>query len=140
VVDVDGVTGEVTFTKLCGPHGGFPATYKVKTGNGLHLYFKYCERLKNGTNVLGEKVDVRNDNGYVMLPPSSHVSGNVYTVSSDVPLLDVPEWMEPPHRGRGRPKGSVKKSSSHLTLEQISSALQDSARCSMPLGRPYGKV
>ena len=121
VVDVDGPVGEITFTKLCGPHGGWPQTYKVKTGNGSHLYFKSCERLKTGNNRLGEKVDVKNENGYVMLPPSSHASGNIYAVVADVPLLDVPEWMsepEQPRRGPGRPKKTTQ-----LTLEQIASAL-----------------
>jgi hypothetical protein len=122
VVDVDGDAGEITITQLCARHGGIPGTYRVKTGKGIHLYFKYCERLKTGNNRLGEKVDVKNDGGYVMLPPASHISGNTYELVSEVALLDVPDWMEPPRRAPGRPKGSGKKSS-HLTLEQIASAL-----------------
>src|SRR5688572_10515484 len=79
VIDADasgGKPGVVNITTLSAPHGGLPNTLITNTGGGgLHLYFEYCEALRTGTNVLAEAVDVRNDGGYVIAPPSIHASG-----------------------------------------------------------------
>ena len=82
VVDADasdGKPGVVNLSTLAAPHGGLPSTLRVKTGGGgLHLYFQYSDALRTGSDVLAEAVDVRNDGGYVIAPPSNHVSGGRY--------------------------------------------------------------
>lgn len=48
-------------------------TYRVKTGNGgMHLYFAYNPDAPNVADVFkdGKGVDIRNDGGYVVAPPS----------------------------------------------------------------------
>lgn len=66
VIDLDKHKG-VDMTK-------FPKdTYRVKTGNGgMHLYYAYHEGAPNVADVFkdGKGVDIRNDGGYVVAPPS----------------------------------------------------------------------
>lgn len=54
--------------------GKLPATYSVKTGNGgIHLYYEYTEQIQTGADVVANNkgVDIRNDGGYVVAPPST---------------------------------------------------------------------
>lgn len=99
VVDADasgGKPGVVNLTALCARNGGMPVTFAVNTGGGgIHLYFKYSSALQTGTNVLGEAIDVRNDGGYVIAPPSLHILGIYKWRSDTAELLDLPTWMRP---------------------------------------------
>lgn len=55
-------------------------TLWVKTGGGFHLYFGYPPdaEILNSADKLGNKIDVRGDGGYVVAPPSMHISGVQY--------------------------------------------------------------
>jgi phage/plasmid-associated DNA primase len=53
-------------------------TYTVRTRKGFHCYFEYCPFLPTATGVLPD-VDVRNDNGIIIAPPTSY-SDNDYNV------------------------------------------------------------
>jgi phage/plasmid-associated DNA primase len=59
-------------------------TPTVRTGGGgLHLYFQYNSKLKTGDHVYTFEgkpsgIDIRNDNGQAVLPPSVHSSGKHY--------------------------------------------------------------
>ena len=44
---------------------------KVETNNGFHLYYAYESTLSTKSNVI-EGIDIRNDGGNVILPPSSY--------------------------------------------------------------------
>lgn len=58
----------------------------IKTGSGgLHLWLRVDENLhvKSRNRVL-PALDVKADGGYVLVPPSAHVSGGFYTVLRDV--------------------------------------------------------
>jgi hypothetical protein len=116
VVDADasgGKPGVVNLTALCARNGGMPVTFAVNTGGGgIHLYFKYSSALQTGTNVLGDAIDVRNDGGYVIAPPSLHILGLYKWRADSAELLDLPAWMRPSaggnaQRGRGRPRVRV---------------------------------
>jgi hypothetical protein len=103
VIDLDckpdkGIDGEETWRQL---DEKTPDTVEVLTGGGgRHLYFTYPDNvdLKSGTNVLGPGVDIRAENGYVLVPPSLHASGKRYEweASSDpidgVPVAPAPLW------------------------------------------------
>ncbi|RLE37767.1 hypothetical protein DRJ17_05830 [Candidatus Woesearchaeota archaeon] len=103
VIDIDnkpenGAVGEETWQEI---NQGHPDTVEVITGGGgRHLYFTYPEEveLKSGTNVLGPGVDIRADNGYVLAPPSLHLSGRRYEweASSDplegIAVAPAPPW------------------------------------------------
>jgi hypothetical protein len=67
-------------------------TPTVKTGSGgKHYFFKYAESLYQGSN-RDLRIDIRNDGGYAILPPSRSVKG-IYEWLKDykTPMLDVPE-------------------------------------------------
>jgi archaellum biogenesis ATPase FlaH len=60
-----------------------PNTLNARTAKGWHFYYVYNKDLKIPTNpkiaLNGKEVgDIRTDNGYVVAPPSIHVSGTTY--------------------------------------------------------------
>jgi KaiC/GvpD/RAD55 family RecA-like ATPase len=82
VLDIDPRHGgDDTLAAYEEKHGKLPPTREVLTGGGgRHLYFLVADgvTVRNGANVLGPGVDVRGEGGYVLVPPSSHVSGRTY--------------------------------------------------------------
>jgi hypothetical protein len=74
VIDVDGPEGEAAAQAL-----GLLAepTLTVVTARGRHLWFKHPGGTI-GNAPLAAHLDVRADQGYVLLPPSVHPSGTVY--------------------------------------------------------------
>ena len=65
-------------------HGGhisirefnIPPTPYVKTGGGgIHYYFKYSPKCKTGSDIIAPGLDIRNDGGYAIIPPSTTVFG-----------------------------------------------------------------
>jgi predicted P-loop ATPase len=66
----------------------FPPTYTVKTkSGGWHLYYNYHEGIRNSADGWEglPGVDIRNNGGFVVAPPTSG-----YTVTRDVPLEAFP--------------------------------------------------
>lgn len=61
-------------------------TYKVKTGRGLHVYFNVESRSRKNVE---EKIDIKGDGGYVLVPPSLHPSGSVYTAMPGAEISDI---------------------------------------------------
>jgi hypothetical protein len=85
VIDIDGPDGEKSWATL-----GLAAvdTLTVVTGRttgGRHLYFEHGGGTLSNSP-LGNKLDVRADSGYVVLPPSAHPSGKIY------------RWVDPKRR------------------------------------------
>jgi hypothetical protein len=76
VVDVDPKhDGFSTLARLERELGPLPAdTPRVRTGSGgLHIYLQYPGNgltIRNSAGALGRGLDVRGDNGYVVVPPS----------------------------------------------------------------------
>jgi hypothetical protein len=76
-----------------------PHTWCVITGSdGRHIYMA----LPNGTSVsnsagmLGRGLDIRTSGGYVVGPPSCHISGRAYSwleSPEDAPLAPAPAWL-----------------------------------------------
>lgn len=91
VVDIDGAQGEVDISAL----GKLPQTLTAKTGKGRHLFFKHPGTpVKTRTKVIGDKVDIRGDGGYVAGVGSNHQSGATYEWEN--PLEDImpaPQWL-----------------------------------------------
>ena len=94
---------------------------RVRTGSGgWHLYFAHPGgQIRNSAGTaLGPGFDVRGDGGYVIAPPSRHVSGGTYQWNGDGALLDLPDDLlqriRPPARrhdpvpgeGRSNPRWS----------------------------------
>ena len=103
VLDVDGPEGEASLEAKEAEIGGLPDTREVRTGRegGRHLYFRLPQsvdlaNIKNSAHKIGDKLDVRASGGYVVVPPSLHVSGKRYEwVDGNAPVAELPlAWCE----------------------------------------------
>lgn len=101
VLDVDPAKGgDDSLQEMERKHGGLPKTVEALTGGGgRHLYFAHPgDVVRNSAGRLGPGLDVRGDGGYVVAPPSHHVSGRTYVWEcmahpKDVPVASAPAWL-----------------------------------------------
>jgi len=103
-IDVGKKKGDQTWADL-NKDKGEPQTLMAVTGSGgMHVYFRYNSALNTSGNTLGQGIDCRNDDGYVVAPPSSHKSGGSYEwLNADDAIADLPAHLARKKR-RGRPK------------------------------------
>ncbi len=104
VVDVDPRSGGA-LERLPGP---VPTTPTVRTGGGgWHLYLAWPEGVTRLPQALPgcPGVDLKGPGGYVVAPPSRHLSGRAYEwlVPPDVPLAPPPAWLLEAIRPSPRP-------------------------------------
>ncbi|HWR35392.1 MAG TPA: phage/plasmid primase, P4 family [Clostridia bacterium] len=90
--------GDATLEKLIATHGPLPHTPTARTGSGgHHVYLKTpINGIKGGNNLFGGGIDFKSDGGYVVAPPSLHISGKEYewlVKLGEAPLADVPDWL-----------------------------------------------
>jgi hypothetical protein len=97
VIDIDPRhDGEASLVQLEADHGSIPPTWRVSTGGGgLHIYLKAPTdiAIRNSAGLLGAGIDVRGWGGYVIAPPSKHISGGQYTWQSRQGLAPMPDWV-----------------------------------------------
>lgn len=94
VIDVDcgkGATLEELYKFV--PKETLEKTLWVKTGKGFHLYFAYPPdaEIRNSADKLGNFIDVRGNGGYVVAPPSMHITGKAYEFLNDNDILPMPQ-------------------------------------------------
>jgi len=80
VLDIDGDEGLESLESVGLPFEDLPVSPTVKTGGGgLHIYYRYPESgdAQTKAGVLS-KVDIRGKGGFVVAPPSTHLSGKQY--------------------------------------------------------------
>ena len=110
VVDIDdnlhkGRFGSETWDDLTETHGGWLAVTSHTGGGGRHLIFLHPGgTVSNGTNVLGNGLDVRGDGGYIIAPPSVHETGRPYAWDVDNGIENLvptplPDWIKPALNG-----------------------------------------
>ena len=100
VLDIDGEIGADSLRDLEAEHGKLPDTVEQITGSGgRHLLFRY-PRGRQILNKVGlrDHVDIRSTGGYIVVPPSLHVSGNSYEWEAssrplEVKMSDAPAWL-----------------------------------------------
>ena len=96
VLDIDaGKDGFDSLEKLIQEHGPLPDTLSVHTGGGgQHLFFLMPEEgdVRNRTNIR-PGIDVRGTGGYVVAPPSVHISGGKYSWENLSGLEPAPTWI-----------------------------------------------
>ena len=98
VVDVDPRhDGDIALQKFEELNGPLPVTPKVRTGgDGEHIFFEHPGHpIKNRAGIL-PGIDIRGDGGYIVAPPSNHISGRLYEWESgccleDQPLAPIPK-------------------------------------------------
>jgi hypothetical protein len=115
----------------------FPKTLTIKTGNGgYHLYYKYTDAVYNSANLFPHlpHVDIRNDGGYVLAPPSitkyknqdHEIKGGPYTIHTDAPIADFPTQLFFPKSNSPAPKGRANKKPKFNLQSKV--ALQEGSR------------
>ena len=95
VLDVDSPKGgDDSLAALEKEFGSLPATLEAATGGGgRHFVFKHPGGIiKNKTGFL-RGLDVRGDGGYIVAPPSNHVSGGAYEWVNQLPPAPPPAWL-----------------------------------------------
>jgi Bifunctional DNA primase/polymerase, N-terminal/Primase C terminal 1 (PriCT-1) len=98
-VDFDSEKGLAVLHEWCKQHGDeWTTTRGVKTYRGGHLWFRLPKgetRIRNSAGKIAPGVDVRGLNGYVLVPPSVHPHGPVYTWLGDpsTPIAQAPRWL-----------------------------------------------
>jgi putative DNA primase/helicase len=94
VLDVDKKSGGYESLEKLGP---LPETLTVNTGGGgKHLYYKYPPGITIGISAgeLAAGLDTRGEGGYVIAPPSKHISGGVYSWENpDAEIADIPSHL-----------------------------------------------
>lgn len=102
VLDIDPDHGGLeSLSELEGRYGRMEhPTWAVMTGGGgLHLYFRHPGNpVPNSAGKLGPGLDVRGDGGYVLAPPSNHISGESYRWDAGghprtAQLRPAPPWL-----------------------------------------------
>ncbi len=104
VLDIDDRNdGEDSLVQLQTDYGELPNTVESLTsGGGRHLIFQHPgngTKIKNVTNLSGfTGIDIKGDGGYIVAPPSIHLSGKPYNweMSShpdEMPIAPLPDWL-----------------------------------------------
>lgn len=91
VFDIDGAEGFAEFKLFIQAHGRVPQTLTSQTGRGVHLIFATRPGAPSVRSAARGKVHVRGDGGYIILPPSNHISGRNYQWLKKVPLAELPD-------------------------------------------------
>lgn len=83
VVDVDngpGKDGDASLARLETQLGKLPRSAVVETGGGGRHYYTstLLGGIKCSAGKLAPSIDIRGDGGYVVAPPSMHISGKTY--------------------------------------------------------------
>lgn len=96
VLDIDGPAGEESLGDLEMTYEPLPPTLTARTGraNGRHVYFRTDVEVHNSASKIGKGLDIRGEGGYVVAPPSVHMSGRQYEWEDpNAEIADAPEWL-----------------------------------------------
>jgi hypothetical protein len=92
--------GDETLARLEHQYGELPTTWRSLTGGGgEHILFSApTTPIYNSADQLGRGLDIRGRGGYIVAPPSRHISGRAYAWSvdhhpADIPLAPLPNWI-----------------------------------------------
>lgn len=67
-------------------------TFHYRTGSGgWHFWFQTPYSIPNSASKIAPQVDIRGYGGYVVIPPSRHISGGVYTANFNNPIQIAPK-------------------------------------------------
>lgn len=99
VLDFDGEDGRRTKIQIEESFGPLPETWAQATGRasgGEHLFYRVPRHL-NYYAIRNRKIapglDVKGENGLVVLAPSLHRDGKRYRLQNDLPIATLPDWL-----------------------------------------------
>lgn len=97
VVDVDGLEGAQTLSRLEAQNGALPKTIESVTGTGgRHIWLQWPDDdAPTSASRLGPKIDTRGVGGYIVAPPSTHPTGKRYSWSTACgnSIVEAPWWL-----------------------------------------------
>lgn len=97
-IDLDGQEGIDTWTRLLSEHPPLVTRVSITGGGGEHWLLRVpreldISKIKNSVRVR-PGIDVRATNGFIVAPPSKHVSSNEYTWrDTSTAIADMPRWV-----------------------------------------------
>lgn len=96
VLDVDANKGGDASLSELFEDSEIPETLTAKTGNGFHFFFQTVEDIdiKNSVVKIGEGLDIRGENGFVVAAPSLHRNGNRYSWMNETKPCSMPEFLK----------------------------------------------
>ena len=127
VVDLDGRSGgRETLATLT-----LPETLTVKTGDGLHKYFRHPGGAVSSNSGILQGIDRKADGGYVVAPPSLHANGRRYRFAeewpADRPLAALPQFARNgarPASRRGIQGARIPKGERNATLASLAGSMR----------------
>jgi hypothetical protein len=96
VVDLDAAKGGLeAWEGLIAQHGPVETLTVITGSGGRHLCFQAPEEvlLKSTADRIAPGIDTRAEGGYVVVPPSIHVSGHRYQWVNSLPPAPLPDWL-----------------------------------------------
>lgn len=124
-LDVDGAEGADTLELLLMQHGRLPDTVSAQTGSGgRHYLFRVPDGVVIDNRIrVKPGLDVRGLGGYIVAPPSPHISGRAYEWEADcepwtAELALAPDWLMAIITGDGVPRTSSAVVSGKFDLER----------------------
>jgi putative DNA primase/helicase len=96
VLDVDGDVGAESLRELEREHGELPRTVSVCTPRGgQHFYFAHphVSDVPNSAGRIGTGIDIRGENGFVLVPPSVGANGRRYEIDENRAMAPMPTWL-----------------------------------------------
>lgn len=102
VLDIDNRNNGIESLKnLQSQYGALPETLTVKTGDGLHLYYRYDSNIYKvpGKMEYLDGIDIRGDRGYVIGAGSMHKTGKTYQfvlndfLNEQFNITEAPDWL-----------------------------------------------
>jgi hypothetical protein len=98
VLDIDPRhQGDESLADLERRHGRLPDTRRFRTGGGgEHILFRHSGAIvPNSAGKIASGIDIRGENGYIVAPPSRHISGGWYSIPDNLAHgpADIPSWL-----------------------------------------------
>lgn len=106
----------------------------ITGGKGEHYFFEYDDRIRTSVGKHGgiaPGLDVRSDGGYIVLPPSTHISGGAYEWVTDQSPFDIkiakaPDWMIVEKKSTVVGSDIIEKGSRNASLTSLAGTLRRS--------------
>jgi Protein of unknown function (DUF3987)/Bifunctional DNA primase/polymerase, N-terminal/Primase C terminal 1 (PriCT-1) len=140
VVDIDPRNGGTESKHKMERLGNFPITPTTWTGgDGEHIYLQHPGNghyIKSKSELGGfPGIDQKADGGYIVAPPSNHLSGNQYSwkIGPDTPLAKIPNWLmallltdggEPKRQSNGRVGDQIPQGQRNQTLTSLAGTMR----------------